>query len=207
MNNYIETTSRKSRDIQVNPRLAKRNSELLAELCSRYKLTEANGFAALVNFSSTSEAPVHRWFRYREGYSIQLVRALIKDLPKGSIILDPFCGSGTTLLAAQDLGFPSIGFEINPLSAFVSRVKTNSLTDEQIYLLNQLLSKANKLTSASKVDPKPLLSIIDKVFHPQILHALLVLRCFIKSVENQQLRDFLMVAWLSILEDVSNVFK
>lgn len=38
---------------------------------------------------------------------------LIKTLPKNSVIVDPFSGSGTTLVSAKKNGFDFVGFEIN----------------------------------------------------------------------------------------------
>ena len=43
---------------------------------------------------------------------IYLMRQLVRKSPAGSLILDPFCGSGSTLRAAKDLGRKSIGIEI-----------------------------------------------------------------------------------------------
>ena len=46
---------------------------------------------------------------------IKLMEYLVKLVtPPGGTVLDPFAGSGTTLLAAQNLGFDSIGIELNP---------------------------------------------------------------------------------------------
>lgn len=42
-------------------------------------------------------------------------------------VLDPYCGSGTTLLEAKRRGINSIGFDLNPLALFISRMKTKSI--------------------------------------------------------------------------------
>lgn len=183
------------------------NAKLLNGINSEFKLTEANGFGSLVNYSSLSDEPVHRWFRYREGYSIQLVNKLISGLPKGSIILDPFCGCGTSLIAAQDLGFESYGFDINPISTLVSKVKTRQYSENDLNLLESIKNDIKQISRKSPSDPPPVLSIINKVFHPDILDSLLRMRNFFKTIKEEHIRDFLKVAWLSILEGVSNVYK
>jgi len=45
-------------------------------------------------------------------------------LPEGSVILDPFCGTGTTLLESKLHGFPSVGVDANPVCVLVSKAKT-----------------------------------------------------------------------------------
>lgn len=200
-------TSRKSKKIRLDPENAKANQELLQNVCGQFRTVEANGFASLVNYSSLSDEPVHRWFRYREGYSLQLVKELIAGLPKGSVIVDPFCGCGTTLLAAQELGYESYGFDINPISTLVSRVKTCAYTKDNIRTIEKVLKSTLKLSSDSDADDPPALKIIGKVFSPDVLHALLIIRRHLKAVDDAVVAEFLKVAWLSILEGVSNVFK
>lgn len=45
---------------------------------------------------------------------LEIIENLVKNSSGGGLILDPFCGSGTTLVAAKRNGLPYIGFEINP---------------------------------------------------------------------------------------------
>lgn len=66
---------------------------------------------------------------YKGNFPAQLVRALINacDLNKEATILDPFCGSGTTLVEARLLGFNAIGIDINPIACLNSICKSKLL--------------------------------------------------------------------------------
>jgi SAM-dependent methyltransferase len=52
------------------------------------------------------------------------VERLFNGLPKKATVLDPMCGSGVVLRCAGELGFKSIGFDIDPLAVLMSRVWT-----------------------------------------------------------------------------------
>lgn len=44
---------------------------------------------------------------------VDLMKALLRVVPAGGLVLDPFCGSGTTLVAARDVGLRAIGIELD----------------------------------------------------------------------------------------------
>lgn len=69
---------------------------------------------------------VHQWYDYLEDFPFSLLEESIKkySLEKGSLVLDPFCGSGTTLVSSNFLGLNAIGIDANPLMCLVSQVKT-----------------------------------------------------------------------------------
>lgn len=68
---------------------------------------------------------IHDFYRYPARFSPGFVRAAIENFTRpGDLVLDGFVGGGTTVVEAQSLGRPSIGFDINPLAIFVSRAKT-----------------------------------------------------------------------------------
>ena len=70
---------------------------------------------------------IHDWYRFVLAFSDQLVTSMVSrfNLEPGTTILDPFIGTGTTLVECQKLGINGIGLDANPLTAFASRVKTN----------------------------------------------------------------------------------
>lgn len=71
----------------------------------------------------------HGIHRYKGKFYPQLARALlnISKARAGDLVLDPFMGSGTTLLEAWLMGLDSIGFDINPLARMVARTKVQTL--------------------------------------------------------------------------------
>jgi len=69
----------------------------------------------------------HEWYRFVLSYPPHLVRDYIRNFQLGeeSIILDPFCGTGTTLVEAKLNYIKAIGLEANPFPCFASVVKTD----------------------------------------------------------------------------------
>jgi hypothetical protein len=76
----------------------------------------------------------HAIHRYSGKFIPQIARQSIELLTKqGELVLDPYCGSGTTLLECSLAGRRSIGIDLNPLAALISRVKTRPI--KQLALL------------------------------------------------------------------------
>lgn len=69
---------------------------------------------------------VHQWYDYLEDFPFSLLEESIQkyDLKRGKLVLDPFCGSGTTLVSSNFFGLNAIGIDANPLMCFVSQAKT-----------------------------------------------------------------------------------
>ena len=86
-----------------------------------------------INMMRERGKPVEDWWRdipiakgkERTGYPTQKPLKLLERIIKassnvGDIVLDPFCGSGTTLVAAKGLGRKYIGIDINEVSLKIS---------------------------------------------------------------------------------------
>ena len=86
------------------------------------------------NQLSEKDQAVHHWYRFVLSFPPHLVRHYLKrfSVTAKTIVLDPFTGTGTTLVEAQKLGIPVQGIEANPMAHFASNVKLNWSASPQI---------------------------------------------------------------------------
>ena len=68
---------------------------------------------------------VHEWYRFVLSFPPHLVTDYLKrfDIGPSHTVLDPFCGTGTTLVECKKRGIGSVGIESNPMAHFASAVK------------------------------------------------------------------------------------
>jgi len=69
----------------------------------------------------------HRWYRFVLSFPPHLVRDYLQEFAIGdeAVVLDPFCGTGTTVVESKKHGCSSIGVEALPMAHFASQVKTD----------------------------------------------------------------------------------
>lgn len=74
---------------------------------------------------------VHDWYRFVLSYPPHLVRDYLERLGVGPAdrVLDPFCGTGTTLVECRKRGIASVGVEANPMAHFASSIKVDWTPD------------------------------------------------------------------------------
>lgn len=168
-------------------------------------------YSSLLNFSDDLEKPRQRWFRYKEGFSIELVMNLIKTYNKNTqgIIMDPFLGSGSTIVAANKLGLFGVGFEVNPFSYFLSTCKLKNYNAKTIY---EFQSKYKRILESSfdTIDYiLPKLSISDKVFDIEVEQYMMSVKSNIEKDDyvNKDTKDLLLLGWISSIEPLSNYRK
>lgn len=104
-----------------------------------------------INTLQREDYPVHGWYRFVLSFPPHLVRQYVATfgLGRDDLLLDPFCGTGTTLVEAKKHEIPSIGCDAHPFAALVSRVKTNWAVDAKALrnALKRILRRAEAATA------------------------------------------------------------
>lgn len=82
---------------------------------------------SLANKLQREDLPIHQWYRFVLSYPPHLVRHYLNQfgLDESGLVLDPFCGTGTTLVECKKRAIRSVGFEALPLTHFASSTKTD----------------------------------------------------------------------------------
>lgn len=157
----------------------------------------------------------HGIHEYRGKFFPQLVRSLINvaGVRAGGVVVDPMCGSGTTLVEASLAGHRGIGADINPLSVLMSRTKC-ALLNVQIKtlvgtyetvrsnILNGGSQRAGRFTYLCGL-PHDDQRYLRSWFSEQVLRDLDVISTEIRRVRSPVLRDFLTLALSNVLRSVS----
>ena len=105
-------------------------------------------------FADNMSLPVHRWYRYSAGFSAEWVKQTVKEYLQKTkkekiLVLDPFSGSGTTLLACDEIGVSSIGY----LSLIhISSLRVAFSLDFPIRMLNCFLQWSHTTVSYTHLD-------------------------------------------------------
>ena len=114
-------------------------------------------------------------------------------------VLDPFCGSGTTLVECQAQGIPSFGIDLNPVAALVSKVKIDPPDREIATVASRLVEMA----AASTNGTRPNIPRLDHWFTAGGTTALTKLTRELAELSDRRVRNALRVALSRIIVRVS----
>lgn len=127
----------------------------------------------------------------------ELLNIIVKQIGDNNIrLLDPFCGSGTSLVIAQDLGIDSTGIDINPYATLLSYVKTNIYDYEKIQFAIDKIE--NNLNKEQNIEEHYFYNI-EKWFRKDVIKSLSKIRQFIIAEEDASIRKFF---WVCLSETI-----
>lgn len=161
-------------------------------------------FDTPVNFKQAKLFPRHRWYTYKEGFSPQFVEDFIKRYSKSidDVVFDPFGGIGTTVLQSSFLNHASFSNDINPLSNFIAKVKTEKYTKVDLKILQKEISSLNELDLIFKANP-PINLTVNNYFTEDTLDSILKIQYWISEIKSEKIKNIFSVALLTILEKMS----
>lgn len=155
------------------------------------------------DFTDSCSDLIHNMHPYPAKFIADIPRTLINTLPiqKNSLIFDPFCGSGVTLIEAQRANIESLGVDLNPIACLISKVKTEQLPENFITIANSIYKKCKADKTKTSI---PSIPNLDHWFKKGIQDSI---NSIITSIE--ELKDPLVVNPLkfcisSIIVKVSN---
>lgn len=175
-----------------------------------------NGDVFLINASGISNS-THGIFKYPCKFIPHVPRWFIKKYASKNTnkygILDPFMGSGTTLVEASLLGYPSYGIDIDPLSKLLSSVKTTPLSSKEFFIINSfILNYKSKIKKPNQFKTEiksyiPDKDLISYWFSESNINDLAFIRFLIHDnfdkFKNKKVKNFLEIVLVSIIRKVS----
>ena len=116
------------------------------------------------------DLPIHEWYRFVLSFPPHLIRDYVEkfSIASDQCILDPFCGTGTTLVEAKKLGIASIGIEANPVVHFAASVKTDWDIDpnDLLHDAEAIANEAQTALYAQGLDYRPLFQVVTDEANP-----------------------------------------
>jgi SAM-dependent methyltransferase len=150
----------------------------------------------------------HGLHEYRGKFNPQVVRAIgnLFGLEPSSRVLDPFCGSGTTLLEAAHIGWNALGIDLNPLGVLIANAKIIAFNSSPATLVRESEALIARLATAAGDDwrewlPEP--EYLESWFPAAVLRQM---RAILKAIEASRpvaLQDVFKVVLSDICREIS----
>ncbi len=166
--------------------------------------------------AADTKAYTHCYHNYPAMMIPQIAHRLIDMYGRSAgNLLDPYCGTGTSLVEANLKGINAFGMDLNPLACLIAKTKTSKINTQ---ILDCYLHEFNNLSfSQNFSSPKqsalicPDFKNIDFWFKKETKEKLAFIKGFIDRMKNRQSKDFFKVAFSETVRDVSltrnNEFK
>lgn len=161
------------------------------------------------------DKPIHDWYRFVLSFPPHLVRDYVNrfGIEPGKVVLDPFCGTGTTLVEAKKLGVSSIGIEAVPVSAFAAQTKVrwdvspdDLLVDASLIVAAAQSEIEDSSGGALRALPNEQADLLLKQsISPKPLHESLILRDTIRTVSQERAAHHLLALARLLPAEIGNL--
>jgi hypothetical protein len=135
------------------------------------RTTAARSRRELHTFRGNLKSTRHGWLRLTPAYSVRLVDGLLGGA--AGPVLDPFCGTGTTLLSCSEHGLDADTVDINPFLVWLATTKVDHYSAEHLREARRGLGRMRRGVASGAPDGwVPALHQIEKWWSPATLGAL-----------------------------------
>jgi DNA modification methylase len=176
-------------------------------------VSKLNGGFADSAFGDNKLRPIHRWIPWIAGFSSEFVRDifsryLANQSLKNAVVLDPFCGVGTTLVETLRSGYDAVGFEINPYAALAARTKLEAAAISPSQLQSYIVKFETHMAESNHKDATalPPLHFRSRIPFFGLRAEVKVLRAlrFIRGLRVPPIHDLFSLAFGSVMVSLSN---
>ena len=132
---------------------------------------------------------------------------ILKYSCKGDLVLDPFCGSGTTAIEAMLNGRNALSIDIDPFARLLIKVKTTVYSEKAIDIIRKIVAELKQQTVEKQTEYSlPGIPNIEKWFCNKSMLGLSFLKHWIDKLanEDEDVRDYLYIVLAAIIRKSSN---
>ena len=172
-------------------------AEKLDAHCSEYwdfKDVKVEGIHSIANYPAPMVAPMQ----------YEILKTLLEDNPDYNKLLDPFHGSGVTLVEGQTLGLEVHGIDINPYAHIISNAKLEKYNPDVIQKANKRIARQITTIHNNGRYSVYYFENIEKWFRQDIINDLSILRAAIKKEKKKKTRRYYWLCFGEIVKKYSN---
>lgn len=169
---------------------------------------------SLGNSVDSSGIAFQSWRRFKEAFSPRIVEKAISESElRVDTVFDPFCGSGTTPLAAQFLGAKGVAVEVNPYLADLAEAKLSTYNTLEVIKFKNLVrqvvdSKPHYFEDLFQNAPRTFVEPGEEgryIFNKAVARRICQYRAAIEGIPNPEIKRLFRVLLGSTVIPVSNV--
>ena len=150
----------------------------------------------------------HGIHEYKGKFNPQIVRAIMNIccVDNDSLILDPFCGSGTSLLEAQLQGCEAYGIDINPMAVFIARTKTDIIFHQEeisAFDIDNFAADVMNHVGSAVLAENARSEYLKKWFREDVYNYIESWRAKACEINDETIRNLLLLSMSNVLRDYS----